>query len=170
MNAQLLENDGRGVFDDASSQIGDYFVQPCVGRGAAKGDFDNDGQIDIVVSHVDRPMAMIRNQTQVSNHFIGLQLLPIDRVYPVGGQVIVMAGGQRHIIPIIGGGSYLSSSDPRIVVGLGEYAGPVDVSVVWPGRGTEAWRDMSSGQYWQIREGKRGQPSLVLPVRDGSEN
>ena len=170
MNPQLLENDGRGVFDDAAFQIGGYFVQPCVGRGAAKGDFDNDGRIDIVVSHVDRPMAIVRNETQVSNHFIGLQLLPIDRVYPVGGQVTVMAGGQRHIIPIIGGGSYLSSSDPRIVVGLGEYEGPVDVSVVWPGRDTETLHNMSSGRYWQIRERKTEQPALVLPVRDGSEN
>ncbi|MCP4504801.1 MAG: hypothetical protein GY826_00190, partial [Fuerstiella sp.] len=93
-----------------------------------------------------------------------------DRVYPVGGRVIVTAGEQRHIIPIIGGGSYLSSSDPRIMVGLGEYEGPVGVSVAWPGRDIETLHNMSSGRYWLVREGKKGQRSLVLPVRDGSGN
>ncbi|MEO2036237.1 MAG: CRTAC1 family protein [Planctomycetaceae bacterium] len=169
MKPQLLENDGHGVFSDSSHQIGGYFSRFYVGRGVAKGDFDNDGRVDIAVSHIDRPMAVLHNETHVPHGFIGLDLLPIDRVHPSGGQVIVTAGKTRQVIPIVGGGSYLSSSDPRIVVGLGEYKGPVNVSVAWPGRNTETFHNLSSGQYWHVREGKPGFPSWVSPLRTDSQ-
>ena len=156
MRPQLLENDGRGFFDDASDRCGDYFSQLVIGRGVARGDYDNDGRSDLAVSHVDRSMAVLHNETQVRRHFIGFQLIPVDRVYPVGGRVVVIAADVRHVVPIVGGGSYLSSSDPRIIVGLDENTGPVDVVVQWPGRATETFDNLSSGEYWQLQEGKTG--------------
>lgn len=156
MKPQLLENDGHGFFDDASDRCGDYFSQLVIGRGVARGDYDNDGKSDLAVSHVDRSMAVMHNETRVSHHFIGFQLIPVDRVYPVGGRIVVIDGDVQHVVPIVGGGSYLSSSDPRIIVGLGENSGPVDVVVQWPGRATQTFDNLSSGEYWQLQEGKKG--------------
>ena len=156
MKPQLLENDGRGLFDDASVRCGDYFLQQVIGRGVARGDYDNDGRADLAVSHVDQPMAVLHNETQVRRHFIGFQLMPIDRVYPVGGRVVVTEADVQHVVPIVGGGSYLSSSDPRIIVGLDENSGPVDVEVHWPGRASETFKNLSPSEYWQLQEGKKG--------------
>ncbi|MAG92176.1 MAG: hypothetical protein CMJ48_00275, partial [Planctomycetaceae bacterium] len=79
-----------------------------------------------------------------------------DRVDPAGGRVKVTAGEQRRVLPIVRGGSYLSSGDPRIVVGLGAYTGPVHVEVVWPDRPADTYRDLSPDHYWLLREGAIG--------------
>jgi hypothetical protein len=144
--------------------IGGYFDQLSVGRGAAKGDLNNDGRIDLAVSHLDNPMALLLNETSSTHHFIGLELLPQDRIYPAGGQVILSAGQQRRLLPIVGGGSYLSSSDPRIVAGLGSYEGAVDVTVVWPGRGTSTFHNLSTDRYWVLREGDIKLSAIASPT------
>jgi enediyne biosynthesis protein E4 len=170
MKQQLLENDGHGVFYDVSDGAGDYFTVPCLGRGAAGGDFDNDGHVDVAVSHLDQPLAILRNETRTPHHYIGLELLPRNRIAASGGRAIVTAGGRRRVVPIVGGGSYLSSPDPRIVVGLGEYDGPVQIEIVWPGRQTDTYPDLAPDRYWRFCEGGPGRVSAVSILKTGSDN
>jgi len=159
MNPQLLENDGKGIFNDVSKFTGGYFLQPVLGRGAAGGDYDNDGRVDLAVSHLDQPLSILHNETRSPHHFIGLELQSSDRIHPAGGRVHVIAGGRRRVIPIIGGGSYLSSGDARIVVGLGRHRGSLRVEVIWrPGR-KDTFEKLTTGRYWLLREGKAALPT-----------
>jgi enediyne biosynthesis protein E4 len=169
MKQQLLQNNGRGVFYDASDGSGDYFSTLLLGRGAAGGDFDNDGRVDLAVSHLDQPLAVLRNETRTPHHYIGLELLAENRIAASGGRVIVTAGERRREVPIVGGGSYLSSRDPRIMIGLGEHEGPVQIEVVWPGRGTDTYRDLSPDRYWRLCEGGAGRISVASVARTGPE-
>jgi enediyne biosynthesis protein E4 len=154
MTQQLLENDGTGLFSDVSAFAGDYFAKPCLGRGVAAGDFDNDGRVDLAVNHLDRPLAVLLNETESPHQFIGIELMAANRIYPAGGRLIVSAGSKRRVIPIVDGESYLSSGDPRIVVGLENITEPVRVEVVWPGRSSQTFERLSPGRYWLLREGQ----------------
>jgi hypothetical protein len=157
------------VFYDVSEGAGDYFSMLCLGRGAACGDYDNDGRLDIAVSHLDQPLAVLHNETATPHHFIGLELLTKDRTPASGGRVIITAGEKTRVVPIVGGGSYLSSRDPRLVIGLSDYDGLVQVEVVWPGRRTDSYRDLSPDKYWRLSEGGAAKPSVTLLARTGSE-
>jgi hypothetical protein len=153
MHPQLLHNDGQGRFDDVSRIAGPYFEDLWLGRGAAGADFDNDGDIDLVVTHLHRPVALLRNETRTPHHFIGFDLRTPNRLPPLGGRVVVTAGDRRMVVPIVGGGSYLSSGDARLVVGLAEWSGAVDAEVFWPSGVVERFSDLSTGRYWRITQG-----------------
>ncbi len=155
MHAQLLHNDGTGRFDDISDIAGSYFEDKWLGRGAAGADYDNDGDVDLVVTHLHRPVALLRNDTSRHHHFIGLDLRSPSRLPPLGGRVVVTAGDRRQIIPIVGGGSYLSSADTRLVIGLGEWDDVVDVEIFWPSGTVDTIEDLTIDQYWRCTEGKK---------------
>ncbi len=163
MPAQLLRNDGAGHFDDISSLAGPYFQERCVGRGMAAADYDNDGDWDLAVTHIDRPLALLQNQTERrGRHFIGLQLVTATRTPPIGGRVIVREAGQERRFPITSGGSYLSASDSRLLAGVTDAGGPVDVRVEWPSGHSDIYTGLPSDCYWLIVEDTNHAP-LNLP-------
>ncbi|TXT34319.1 MAG: hypothetical protein FD138_1688 [Planctomycetota bacterium] len=142
MLPQLLHNDGQARFDDVGNQAGDYFRTPCVGRGAAGVDYDNDGNLDLLVTHVDRSAALLRNET-------GTHRLP-----PQGTQVIVEAGSKRIASMSVGGGSYLCSSDPRLLIGLGEWREPVTLEIRWLSGEVVRHENVAIDRYWLAFEGR----------------
>jgi len=158
MQAQLMLNDGRGRFDDVSAHSGRYFREMILGRGAAAADFDNDGDTDLVATHLDRPTALLENRTRPDRHFVGLTLCTPTRVRPVGGRIVVVNNGQRIVCPVASGGSYLSQSDPRILVGLGDEVGPIQLEVFWPSGRRDQFRDLAVDRYWRIMEGQTPEP------------
>jgi hypothetical protein len=164
MRPQLLRNDGAARFEDFSDQAGVYFQQPWLGRGAAGGDFDDDGDLDIAVSHLYRPAALLRNDTPAEGRFLGIDLRPRDRSGAVGGRVVVRLGDRTWTRPIVAGGSYLSSNDPRLLFGLGDADGPAQVEVYWPSGLIDRFEDLALNQYWVLMEGKAPQP-WSLPNR-----
>jgi hypothetical protein len=155
MRPQLLRNDGRGNFDDVSDWSGDYFQELLLGRGAAAADFDDDGDLDLAVTHLDAKVALLRNDTSTPNHFLGIELGPTARNGAVGGRVAVTAGGRTWTRPITSAGSYLSSSDTRLLFGLGDARGPATVEVHWPSGQVDRWEDVEVDRYWLAGEGKR---------------
>ena len=170
MHPQLLHNDGTGRFEDVSPLAGPYFQDKWLGRGAAGGDYNNDGAIDLVVTHLHRPVAVLRNETRTDNRFIGFDLRTPNRVPPWGARIEVTAGQRKIVAPVVGGGSYLCSGDPRIVIGLGKWQGPVNVEIHWPSGQVGRHDELEAGRYWRITEGG---PSLevdhvALPA-DGSQ-
>jgi hypothetical protein len=154
MRPQFIRNDGQARFDDISDYLeGSYFEGSWLGRGAAGSDYDNDGDIDIAVSHLDRPVALLRNDTEAGGHFLGIQLATPSRIPPVGGRIVFRIGDRDIVVPIVSGGSYHSSSDPRILVGFQDDDQDVTVTIYWPSRRVDSLADLELDQYWAILEG-----------------
>lgn len=131
----LLVNDGRGRFTDASKGAGPYFLSKRSGRGVAFGDLDDDGRIDVVVSHVDGDgsPAILRNVTGNGNRWLGVRLVPTTSpVEPVGAVVRVTAGGRSQVRVFSRAQSYLSVNDPRLHFGLGKASRIESLEVRWP--------------------------------------
>lgn len=166
MRAQLLHNDGRGRFADASSEAGAYFQEQFYGRCAAGADYDQDGDLDIAVSHLHRPLALLRNDTAAAGHFLGLDLRTLNRVPPIGGRVVVTAGSRRWTYPISSGGSYLASSDPRLLLAVPAGAEDVRVTIYWPSGEVDEHTGLALDEYYRAMPGER--PVLLAALTTGA--
>ncbi len=162
--ALLLRNQGNGRFANVTRQGGAYFRAPHRGRGLAVGDLDNDGRPDLVFTHVNEPVVLLRNDPQGADaprhHWLGLELLGKQGRDVAGAKVVVEVGGRRLTRFTKGGGSYLSSGDRRVVVGLGDADRVGRVTVFWPWGGEQHWEGLAVDRYWRLREGepKAGAP------------
>jgi hypothetical protein len=117
----------------ATRDAGPYFTVPHNGHGAAFGDFDDDGDLDIVVNHKDGPPALLRNDTPTDNRWIRLKLLGTQSNRDaIGAQIEVIAGDRVLHRQRKGGCSLMSSHDPRVLVGLGQAKEVARVTVRWP--------------------------------------
>ena len=163
----LLENDGKGRFADVGKKVGRYFRELRSGRAAAVCDYDNDGDLDIIVSHVDlrATAALLRNDGGNRGHWIGLTpVVDGDPYATAGSTVVVWAGGRRRVAVHQWATSYLSYSDPRMHVGLGEVSGVDSVAVRWPGGGRDVYRDLAADRYWILSRGVSGGPGTAVPA------
>ncbi|MGA9997540.1 MAG: CRTAC1 family protein, partial [Pyrinomonadaceae bacterium] len=128
----LLRNTGK-AFVNVSQSAGQAFNGPMVARGAAFGDMDNDGDTDIVVSVLDGPPLILRNDG-TKNHWLGITLVGAKSSRNGAGAHVTVtdAAGRKQVFDVSGAGSYLSSNDWRVLVGLGAGAGVKQVEVRWP--------------------------------------
>jgi hypothetical protein len=152
---QLFLGDGRGKFREATATAGVDFRRPRVGRGVARGDFDNDGRPDLAVTGIGEPIALFRNVTETTNHWMSLELVGDGKASnrnAIGAVVkLSWSGGQRtHFI--VGGGSYLSASDRRLALGLGRATQLDVITVTWPSGHVQEFRNLPAGTYWRLRE------------------
>jgi len=152
MPPQLLRNDGRGSFVDISHFGGPYFNELWLGRGAAGGDYDNDGDLDLVVTHIGQPVALLSNETRTDHHWLGIELRTISRVKPIGGRVVVRADQRTITLPVVAGGSYLCDGDPRLLIGLGDHSEPVTVEIYWPSGQRDVHPNLAVDRYWRLGE------------------
>jgi hypothetical protein len=166
MEPQLFRNDGRGRFREVSSEGGPYFRQPVLGRGAAFGDLDNDGDTDIVLTHLGRPPALLRNETAPRGGVLRLTLAGrAPSRTPIGAQVTVRAGAMTLTRVVAGATSYLSSSDTQVLVGLGQAPRADSVAVRWPSGRTQSWTGLPAGPDLLIEEGREPRPRPVAAPR-----
>jgi hypothetical protein len=152
---QLLRNMGNARFEDVTDQAGRVFKSKEVGRGAAFGDVDNDGDVDVLIANSGGPARLLINGIGTRNHWIGLRLVgaktPRDMV---GARVaIVRASGPTLWRRARADGSYASANDPRVLVGLGTSASAPRVRVTWPNGRTEEWADVPVDRYTTLVEG-----------------
>ena len=168
MAPQLLRRIDRTRFEDVSGEVaGPYFAGLWLGRGVAGGDYDNDGDLDIAVAHNASPSALLANRTQAGGGFLGLALATPSRIPPVGGRVEVVSGDIRMVRPIVAGGSYQASHDPRLLFTI-ETSGdePADVTIHWPS-GRVDRLSLAGNRYWRVVEGSS---AFALPHADSPED
>lgn len=147
MPPSLIRNDGRGRFDDVSSLAGSYFETSRLGRGVGGADFDNDGDLDLAVTHLDQPVALLRNETETARRWIGVCLSTPSRIRAVGGKVELIQGKHREVRNVWDGGSYYSTSDERVLLAVPE-SGPFVVRVEWPDGQRVEYDNLAPNRYW----------------------
>jgi hypothetical protein len=149
----LLRNLGDGRFQPITEQGGLYFQENHNGRGVAFGDLDNDGRIDLVISHLNGPVVILRNQAESSHHWLGVELVDGKHRDLVGAKLTLEVGSRRLTRFAQGGGSYLSSSDKRYIFGLGKADHVGRLKVIWPWGSEEHWDGLTVDRYWRLIEG-----------------
>ena len=152
----LFHNSGSGLVN-VSADSGPICAHPMASRGLALGDFDNDGAVDVLISNNDEPPVLLRNTAAAQNHWLGINLIG-KKANPdaIGAHVTFQAGDLKRSRMKVGGGSYLSSHDPRMVLGIGQRKKVDWVEVKWPqpnGR-VERFTDLPIDRYITIVEGE----------------
>jgi len=148
------ESAAQARFVDLGREAGPYFDGAYLGRGLAVGDVDNDGMVDAIVSHVNEPATVLRNVVHNGYHWLGVQLIGSPNPDGIGAKLTLEIGSQRLTRWILGGGSYLSANDKRVVFGLGSVTSVGPLTVRWPGGKTESWNDLGVDQYHVLRQGQ----------------
>jgi hypothetical protein len=150
----LLRNEG-GKFRPAVSAGWPYVGDPHNARGAAFGDLDNRGRIDIVVSHLNEPVVVLRNVADAAGrHWVGVRLLRPNGADVVGARVVVESAGGRQTRFAKGGGSYGSTNDPRLHFGLGTDTRIDKATVYWPDGKVQQVAGLEPDAYWDVTEGE----------------
>ena len=148
---QLLRNERGERFYDVSQNLGNDFTAPHIGRGSAQGDYDNDGDIDLLLAVQKSPARLLRNDGDGTMNWLLIEL--VGHLHPdaIGTRVSVEAGGRRQLRERYSGGSYLSSSDPRLHFGLGT-ASSARIEITWPSGQRQTVESASANQTLRIVE------------------
>jgi enediyne biosynthesis protein E4 len=152
----LFRGDGKS-FENVSAQSGPLFSTPMSARGLAIGDFNNDGAVDVLISVNNGAPLLLRNNAARENHWLGIHLIGKKcNADAIGAKVSYQAGDLKRSRTKVGGGSYLSSHDPRIFLGFGKREKVDWVEVKWPqpGGSTQRFVNLPIDRYITIVEGE----------------
>jgi hypothetical protein len=153
--AQLFLNDGRGKFLDVAGEVGGGFEQPKVGRGLAVGDFDRDGDLDLLLTTNNGGAYLYRNDLANGNRSIRFRLVGTkSNREAIGAMVRMFANGQQQMRMVRSGSSYLSQSQLPVTFGLGKTEQAEKVVIDWPSGRTEEYTKLATGKSFQVIEGK----------------
>ena len=154
MPAQLLIGSGGGRWVDVSDAAGADWSALRVGRGLAVGDLNNDGRLDVLIVPQDGPLAYLHNETEPAGNSLTIRLQAEGTARSAeGARVTVESGGLRQFGWKLGGGTYLSSSDPRLHFGLRDGDRAESVEVRWPSGRVDRFEDLPGNSRWLLREG-----------------
>ena len=148
------QQDGTYRFTDASVEVGLAQLPKRVSRGAAFGDYDNDGDIDIFLNNSNQPATLLRNEGGNRNHWLTIQLIGTQsNASGIGTKVLVKAGDLSLLREVRSGASYLSQSDLRVHFGLGKATEIDSLEVHWQSERREQFSNLKSNQILRIKEG-----------------
>ena len=156
---QLFLNDGHGKFRDVAAEVGGGFDKPRVGRGLAYGDFDRDGELDILLTTNNGPAVLFRNDQLAGNHSIRFEFHGTESNRDaLGTTVRIFAGDLQQTRMVRGGSSYLSQSELPVTFGLGKRDKIDRVVISWPGGRTEEYKELQAQRAYKCLEGKGIEP------------
>jgi len=152
----LIENSGAGQFHNVGPQRGEYFRTKRSARGAAVWDYDNDGDLDIIISHVDlrATATLLRNDGGNRQHWLGVSLVGTRPAAAVAAHVTVQAGNLTQVSVNQPGSGYLSYHDPRLHFGLGPHTRIDQLVVHWSDGSVDTCRDLPADRYVTIVQGQ----------------
>jgi len=151
----LFLNSGKGKFHDVAAEMGVGFDQPKVGRGLAFGDFDRDGDLDLLITTNNGPAYLYRNDQLAGYRSIRFRLVGTkSNRDAIGATVRVDAGGLVQTRLVKGGSSYLSQSELPVTFGLEKQDHVERVVIKWPAGRTEEYKNLASGRTYDCTEGK----------------
>jgi enediyne biosynthesis protein E4 len=162
----LFRNQGNGTFVEMGPEAGPGITSPHMSRGCAFGDFDNDGDLDILIVNMNEPPSLIRNDAPAKNNWLKIRLEGTKSNHSaIGARVVVRYGSPSATQKVqaqcvMSQSSYISSNDPRLHFGLGD-ATKADLEIHWPIGTTESFKEVAAGQLVTIREGQgivKGRP------------
>lgn len=154
----LFHNKGDGKFEDVTDQVGSALRQPIVGRGAAYLDYDNDGDLDLVITTNNGTAKLLRNDNGNQNDLLRVKTIGTKSNRDgIGAKITVRNNrGQRLFAMVKDGSSYLSQSELPVTFGLGKPDGgkPVSLEIVWPSGRKEFFANVKPNQFITLKEGK----------------
>ena len=178
--AQLFRNNGDGTYRDVSETAGTYFSEARVGRAAASADYDNDGDVDIIVMNSNQRAVLLRNETNIeidnaqeshvvdpnplypghpghpAQNWLGIKLVgTLSNRNGIGAKVTIIAGGIPQVSETKSGSSYASGSDTRLLFGVGEQQRVETIAVTWPSGITQELAGVEVNQTVTISEPER---------------
>jgi hypothetical protein len=155
---QVFLNEGRGRFRHVTEDVGGPLLSEQSSRGAAFGDYDNDGDIDILVSVLDDTPQLLRNDA-TEHHWItfALEGTTSNRA-AIGAKVAIEAGGRRQIAEVRSGGSYISHNDLRVHFGLGAVTTVDRLTIRWPSGAMDTASNLAADRMFRAREGTTPRP------------
>jgi enediyne biosynthesis protein E4 len=149
----LFRNLGGGRFEELLDGAGAAVRQAHASRGIAFGDFDNDGDLDIVIMNINEPPSLLRNDLSGAAHWLKVKLVgKHSNCSAIGATITAIYGGRRQKQSVMAASGYLSSSDRRLHFGLGE-AATADLEIMWPTGIRESVKGLHANQLVTIKEG-----------------
>ena len=152
---QLFLNEGRGIFRDASNTVGPDFEQPRVGRGLAYGDFDRDGDLDLLMTTNHGAAVLFRSDQLSGNHSLRVRLTGTkSNRDAIGAVVRIFYGQSSQFRRVRSGSSYLSQSELPLTFGLGKFDRVERLVIQWPSGANEEYKALTAGRTYACVEGK----------------
>lgn len=149
----LFRNLGNGTFEELETQGGEGITAAHSSRGCAFGDFDNDGDIDVLIVNMNEPPSLLRNDLKVKQNWLKVKLEGVkSNRSAIGARVVAHYAGKSQAQALVSQSSYYSCNDPRLHFGLGE-AKEVDLDIYWPSGFHENHRHIAGNRLVTIREG-----------------
>ncbi|HMC71183.1 MAG TPA: CRTAC1 family protein, partial [Mycobacteriales bacterium] len=150
----VYRNLGNGRFADVTERLGPPATTPKAGRGAAFGDVDNDGQIDVAIANINDRPDLFRLNGDRARHWITVKLVGVQSNRDaIGARVHAVAGGVQQWQEVRGGGSYLSQNDFRVHFGLDAATAVDRLEVRWPNGLEERWEHLDADRFYTLKEG-----------------
>jgi len=157
----LFRNLGNGTFEELGEQAGPGVVEPHCSRGCAFGDFDNDGDLDILIVNLNEPPSLLRNDLRGKQNWIKIKLEGVkSNRSAIGARVLVRYGGKVQAQARLSQSSFYSCNDSRLHFGLGA-SDSVEIDVYWPNGLHEKFKGVQANQLVTLREGAGIMPSKV---------
>jgi hypothetical protein len=151
----LFLNQGNAAFREVAAQAGSGFAQARVGRGLAAGDFDRDGDVDLLMTTNNGPAVLFRNDQKTGNRSLRFRLTgTTSNRDAIGATVRIFHGGTSQSRTVRSGSSYLSQSELPVTFGVGKRDRVDRVVLTWPNGRTEEFKDVSAGKAYDCVEGK----------------